>query len=115
MAACSRDGIWQMIVMGNEAPEKGPEWGGFIFCTLTGRYWPIVMKKSAMVSTAEKYALDIDIFTLSRAFRAQISRSCAQKRYFSTVSTRAAWKDRLFQHNWPIPACHNGLLAAQSV
>jgi hypothetical protein len=35
-----------------------------------------------MVSTAEKYALQIEIFTLSREFRAQISRSCAQKRRF---------------------------------
>eukprot|EP01034_Spumella_vulgaris_P000952 gene952-1255_t len=35
-----------------------------------------------MVSTAEKYAFEIEIFTLSRGFRAQISRSCAQKRHF---------------------------------
>jgi len=40
------------------------------------------LKKSAMVSTAEKYALEIEIFTLSRGFRAQISRSCAQKKHF---------------------------------
>ncbi|PVZ59254.1 hypothetical protein C9422_09920 [Pseudomonas sp. B1(2018)] len=40
------------------------------------------MKKSATVSTAEKYALEIEIFTLSRGFRAQISRSCAKKRHF---------------------------------
>ncbi|TWS08142.1 hypothetical protein FJD35_23540 [Pseudomonas mandelii] len=40
------------------------------------------MKKSAMVSTAEKYALEIEIFTLSRGFRAQISHSCVQKRRF---------------------------------
>ncbi|PVZ59257.1 hypothetical protein C9422_09935 [Pseudomonas sp. B1(2018)] len=35
-----------------------------------------------MVSTAEKYAIEIEIFTLSRGFRAQISRSYAQKRRF---------------------------------
>jgi hypothetical protein len=35
-----------------------------------------------MVSTAEKHALEIEIFTLNRGFRAQISRSCAQKRHF---------------------------------
>ena len=35
-----------------------------------------------MVSTAEKYVLEIEIFTLNRGFRAQISRSCAQKRDF---------------------------------
>ncbi|WP_322618085.1 hypothetical protein [Pseudomonas sp. BIC9C] len=43
-------------------------------------FWPILLKKSAMVSTVEKYALEIEIFTLSRGFRAQISRSGAQKR-----------------------------------
>ncbi|TSD80482.1 hypothetical protein FFI16_003810 [Pseudomonas sp. KBS0710] len=32
-----------------------------------------------MVSTAEKYAFEIEIFTLSRGFRAQISYSSAQK------------------------------------
>jgi hypothetical protein len=35
-----------------------------------------------MVSTAEKYALEIEIFTLSRGFRAQISRSGAQITHF---------------------------------
>jgi hypothetical protein len=30
----------------------------------------------------EKYALEIEIFTLSRGFRAQISRSGAQKTHF---------------------------------
>ncbi|PMZ87072.1 hypothetical protein C1X61_19770 [Pseudomonas sp. FW215-T2] len=35
-----------------------------------------------MVSTTEKYALEIEIFTLSRGFRGQISRSGAQKRRF---------------------------------
>jgi hypothetical protein len=48
----------------------------------TGCFWPILLKKSAMVSTAEKYAIEIEIFTLSRGFRAQISRSGAQKRRF---------------------------------
>jgi len=47
-----------------------------------GRNRPILLKKSAIVSTIEKYALEIEIFTLSRGFRAQISRSCAQKRRF---------------------------------
>ena len=35
-----------------------------------------------MDSTAEKYAFEIEIFTLNRGFRAQISRSCEQKRRF---------------------------------
>lgn len=64
----------------------------------------ILLKKSTMVSTAEKYALEIEIFTLSRGFRARISRSCAQKKAFSAVSTRAIWKDRLFQHNQSLAA-----------
>ena len=53
-----------------------------VMCS-SGYFWPILLKKSAMVSTGEKYALEIEIFTLiSRGFRAQISRSCAQKRHF---------------------------------
>jgi hypothetical protein len=47
-----------------------------------GRSRPILLKKSDMLSTVEKYALEIEIFTLSRGFRAQISRSSAQKRRF---------------------------------
>jgi len=35
-----------------------------------------------MVSTAEKYALEIEIFALSRGFRIQILRSGVQKRHF---------------------------------
>lgn len=35
-----------------------------------------------MVSTTEKYALEIEIFTLNRGFRVQISRSGARKRRF---------------------------------
>ncbi|MBA4290128.1 MAG: hypothetical protein C0439_14260 [Pseudomonas sp.] len=38
-------------------------------------YWPILLKKSAMVATAEEYAPEIEIFTLGRGFQAQISRS----------------------------------------
>ena len=42
---------------------------------------PILLKKSAMVSTVEKYAFEIEIFTLSRGFAAQISHRDAQKRH----------------------------------
>lgn len=49
---------------------------------MAGSSRPILLKKSAMVSTTEKYALEIEIFTLSRGFRVQISRSGAQKRHF---------------------------------
>jgi hypothetical protein len=38
-------------------------------------FWPILLKKSAMVSAAEKYASEIEIFTFGRAFQTQISRS----------------------------------------
>ena len=31
--------------------------------------WPILLKKSTMVSTVEKYALEIEIFTLSRGIQ----------------------------------------------
>ncbi|WP_223518418.1 MULTISPECIES: hypothetical protein [unclassified Pseudomonas] len=49
---------------------------------LTGSYGSILLKKSTMVSTTEKYALEIEIFTLNRGFRVQISRSGARKRRF---------------------------------
>ena len=55
---------------------------GRLLPLVTGRNRPILLKKSAMVSKAEKYALEIEIFTLCRGFRAQIPRSCAQKRRF---------------------------------
>jgi hypothetical protein len=35
----------------------------------TGGNRPILLKKSAIVSTVEKYALEIEIFTLSRGIR----------------------------------------------
>jgi hypothetical protein len=35
-------------------------------------FWPILLKKSASISTAEKYASEIEIRVLSRRFRAQI-------------------------------------------
>ena len=50
---------------------------------MNGSNRPILLKKSAMVSTVEKYALEIEIFILNRGFWAQISRSGAQKSVFS--------------------------------
>jgi len=41
----------------------------------TDRFWPILLKKSAMVSATEKYASEIEIFTFGRGCQAQISRS----------------------------------------
>jgi hypothetical protein len=44
----------------------------------TGSYWPIPLKKSAMVSTAEKYASEIEIFSFGRGFQTRISCSSVQ-------------------------------------
>jgi hypothetical protein len=49
---------------------------------MEGRNRPILLKKSGMVSPAERYVLEIEIFTFNRGFWAQISRSSAQKRCF---------------------------------
>ncbi|AWM92931.1 hypothetical protein DJ564_20110 [Pseudomonas sp. 31-12] len=46
------------------------------------RYWPILLKKSAMVYASEKYASEIENFTFCRGFRTRISRSSVQKRRF---------------------------------
>ncbi|MCP1444815.1 hypothetical protein J3D54_003947 [Pseudomonas sp. GGS8] len=47
-----------------------------------------------MVSTVEKYAFEIEIFTLSSGFRVQISRSNAQKRsYQRSVSGQSGRTD----------------------
>ncbi|QHF46856.1 hypothetical protein PspS35_24795 [Pseudomonas sp. S35] len=46
---------------------------------MKGRSRPILLKKSTMVSTAEKYASEIEIFTFGRGFQTQISRSSLQK------------------------------------
>jgi hypothetical protein len=48
---------------------------GVIAQLVNVRYWPILLKKSAMVSAAEKYASEIEIFTFGRGCQAQISRS----------------------------------------
>jgi hypothetical protein len=47
-----------------------------------GCYGSILLKKSAMLFAAEKYASEIEIFIFDRGFRAQISRSGAQKKRF---------------------------------
>jgi len=48
-------------------------------------YQPILLKKSAVSSTTEKYALEIKIFTLSSGFRVHISCSTAKKRHFQRL------------------------------
>lgn len=43
------------------------------FCwELNDRYWPMLLKKSALVTTAKKLASEIEILTLGRGLRAQI-------------------------------------------
>jgi hypothetical protein len=53
------------------------------------------LKKSATVSSAEKYALEIEIFTLSRGFRAARKKGVFSSQYAgslegSTFSTQSA-------------------------
>ena len=45
---------------------------GRLLPATTDRIQPIVLKKSASVSTAEKYVSEIEICVLRRSFRAQI-------------------------------------------
>jgi len=61
-----------------------------------GRNRPILLKKSAIVSTIEKYALEIEIFTLSRGFRRLRFRVAARKKVFSAVSTRQSGRTDFF-------------------
>ncbi|KAA8702164.1 hypothetical protein FIV38_18140 [Pseudomonas proteolytica] len=49
-----------------------------------------------MVSTAEKYAFEIEIYVLNRGFRAQISRSGAQKRRFQRSVCRQSGRTDFF-------------------
>lgn len=51
---------------------------------LTGSYGSILLKKSGLVSAAEKYASDIEIFTFGRGFQAQLSSSTVQKGVFTS-------------------------------
>ncbi|MGB7649553.1 MAG: hypothetical protein WBM22_29280, partial [Pseudomonas fluorescens] len=68
---------------------------------MTGKKRPILLKKSGLVSAAEKYASEIEIFTFGRGFQAQISSSTVQKKAFSLVNDQAVLDDRLFQQNRP--------------
>lgn len=49
---------------------------------LSARSQPTLLKKSALVTTAEKLAFEIEILKSGRGLRAQISRSDAQKDVF---------------------------------
>ena len=49
---------------------------------MKGCFWPILLKKSAVVFKAEKYASEIEILDVRRAFQAEISRRSLLKRSF---------------------------------
>ena len=50
---------------------------------------PILLRKSAMVSTAEKYAFEIEIFTLSRGFGLRFRVAARKKGIFSSQYMRS--------------------------
>ena len=53
-----------------------------VWQVLRGCFWPILLKKSAMVSAAKKYALEIEIFTSGKGDWTQISRGGVLNRHF---------------------------------
>ena len=53
-----------------------------VWQALKGCFWPILLKKSAMVSAAKKYALEINIFTSGKGDWTQISRGGVLNRHF---------------------------------
>ena len=61
-----------------------------------------------MVSAAEKYAFEIEIFTFGRDYWTQISRSSVQKGRFNQSRTRPFERIDCFQQNRPISACREG-------
>lgn len=79
-----------------------PKHSGFVQAKVS--YGSILLKKSAMVSTVEKYALEIEIFTLSSGFRVQISRSSAQKRCFQRSVSRPLGRTDFFNRIGRLPS-----------
>jgi len=76
-------------------------------CLWTGRGQPILLKKSGLVSAAEKYAPEIEIFAFGRGFQAQISRSSVQKRRFHWSMTRQFWMTDFFNRIGQKPSLRN--------
>jgi len=60
---------------------------------------PRLLKKSSLVSAAEKYAFGIEIFIFGKGFLTQISRRCVQKGVFLLVNDQAVLDDRVLQQN----------------
>ena len=62
---------------------------------------PILLKKSAVFSKAEKYASEIEILNVRRAFQGEISRRSVLKRRFHLPILR-----QTFQQNRPEAVTH---------
>lgn len=59
-----------------------------------GSFWPILLKKSALVSTVEKFAPELEICVLDKRFTARISRSSTQNScFYLSVSARFGQTD----------------------
>ena len=63
---------------------------------MTGTKRPILLKKSAVVFKAEKYASEIEILDVRRAFQAEISRRGVLKRSFHLPILRQPEKPDFF-------------------
>jgi hypothetical protein len=63
---------------------------------LRDRFWPILLKKSAVFFKAEKHASKIEILNVRRAFQAEISRRSVLKRRFHRSILRHSEKADLF-------------------
>ncbi|WP_194287978.1 hypothetical protein [Pseudomonas helleri] len=71
---------------------------------MTGRERPILLKKSAMVSEAEKNAPEIEIFTFVRGLPDSDFTQQRAEKALSPVNLLAVSENRLFQQNRPIAA-----------
>ena len=63
---------------------------------MKGGFRPILLKKSAVFSKAEKYASEIEILNVRRAFQAEISRRSVLKRRFHPSILRHSEKTDFF-------------------
>ena len=74
----------------------------------TGRNRPILLKKSAVVFKAAKYASEIEILNVRRASQAEISRRSALKRRFHRPILRQSEKPDFFNRIGQEPPLANG-------
>jgi hypothetical protein len=75
---------------------------------VTGRKRPILLKKSAVVFKAEKYASEIEILNVRRAFQAEISRRSVLKRRFHRPILGQPEKSDFFNRIDPKPTVATG-------